>query len=109
MSSVKICMTVLLVINTWTDIRKKGNLFTGAFYISGRRDPVADQAGASLAGRDYFHGNRSIYNFDRFDQWRNGRIWRRIVDTDNGLCAGSRRTGRDPLWGIIVVRNLLRY
>ena len=23
MSSVKICMTVLLVINTWTDIRKK--------------------------------------------------------------------------------------
>ena len=68
---------------------------------------MADQAGASLAGRDYFHGNRSIYNFDRFDQRRNGRIWRRIVDTDNGLCAGSRRTGRDPLWGIIVVRNLL--
>ena len=65
---------------------------------------MADQAGASLAGRDYFHGNRSIYNFDRFDQWRNGRIWRRIADTDNGLCAGSRRTGRDPLWGIIVVR-----
>lgn len=26
---------------------------------------MADQAGASLAGRDYFHGNRSIYNFDR--------------------------------------------
>lgn len=25
---------------------------------------MADQAGASLAGRDYFHGNRSIYNFD---------------------------------------------
>lgn len=48
---------------------------------------MADQAGASLAGRDYFHGNRSIYNFDRFDQRRNGRIWRRIVDTDNGLCA----------------------
>ena len=23
---------------------------------------MADQAGASLAGRDYFHGNRSIYN-----------------------------------------------
>ena len=27
---------------------------------------MADQAGASLAGRDYFHGNRSIYNFDCF-------------------------------------------
>lgn len=47
---------------------------------------MADQAGASLAGRDYFHGNRSIYNFDRFDQWRNGRIWRRIADTDRALC-----------------------
>ena len=108
MSSVKICMTVLLGINTWTDIRKK-NLFTGTLYIPDRRDPVADQAGASLAGRDYFHGNRSIYNFDRFDQWRNGRIWRRIADTDNGFCVRSRRTGRDPRWGIIVVRNLLRH
>ena len=50
---------------------------------------MADQAGASLAGRDYFHGNRSIYNFDRFDQWRNGRIWRRIADTDNGSVLGA--------------------
>ena len=50
---------------------------------------MADQAGASLAGRDYFHGNRSIYNFDRFDQWRNGRIWRRILTMGSVLGAGE--------------------
>ena len=33
---------------------KKRNLFTGAFYFSGRRDPVANQAGTSLAGQGLF-------------------------------------------------------
>lgn len=106
MSSVKICMTVLLVINTWTDIRKKEICLPVLFiFLAGGilwriRQGLLWPAGIISMGIGVF----IILN--RFDQWRNGRIWRRIADTDNGLCAGSRRTGRDPLWCIIVVRNL---
>ncbi len=45
MSSVKICMTVLLVSLYLDRYPKKRKWFTGVFYISGRRNPVADQAG----------------------------------------------------------------
>ncbi len=50
---------------------------------------MADQTGASLAGRDYFHGNRSIYNFDRFDQWRNGRIGDGLLILTMGSVLGA--------------------
>ena len=35
MSSVKICMTVLLGINTWTDIRKKESVYRCFYFLAG--------------------------------------------------------------------------
>ena len=108
MSSVKICMAVLLGINTWTDIRKKEICLPVLFiFLTGGilwriRQGLLWPAGIISMGIGVFIILIALIS--------GGMVgWRRIADTDNGFCVRSRRTGRDPRWGIIVVRNLLRH